>query len=343
MAINNEFISLEVPSTPATGVASDISGLISGLTLIVLAPESTTGGIVVEVSADGTNFAPALTVSPMNNPSAKFLDLAANFARIRRISGTGLAFAAVGGANVLSPNLFGALSVNAVDTSEMGAFKTIVVSGQYDKEIIIEGSVDGVNFASVAEFDTLASNVISIRGTFVSMRIREGSPLDGVNVGVYASVDGIYSVKSLAQQAMAFATGALARGVQRYAAFNTFAEVGSQPAGVKEASFEFNQGVPLHPDALFYVAQFRQTTTWENLGSSLIEASIGTFAEKEKYAAKTPINNPANEGETFTNVSTLFLLAPIGGDIPVVTYYSVDDLNTLTAGALATDLYYTTP
>lgn len=386
MATTNDFVSLEVPATPATGAPSDISGISNGLSLIVQGPASSDGRIVVEISGDGTNFAPVTSISPINNPSGRFLNLAARFARIRRLSGTGPAFAALGGAR--GDNDFGTLSLNPLDTSEMGPFKTIIVSGPYTGKITVEGSVDGTNFDAIATIDTQGSGVLNIIGTWAALRIQQGAILENVVINMIASLDSSSSLlraqlatndvdglgldmvgiiherdflvfppeitnamnaliftKQRAEQAIAFATGALARGFLKDAAFVTANNVNTQPPGVKQISLEFNEGVALPADARFITAQFRQVEAFDNVGHSLIEASIGVIGDLEKYAAKVPINNPANDGKTSTSTGSanLILLAPIDGDVPFVTIYSADDLETIIQGLLGLDLFYTTP
>lgn len=387
MATNNDFVALEVPATAATGAPSDISGISNGLSLIVQGPASTTGRIVVEISGDGTNFAPVTSISPINNPSGRFLNLAARFARIRRLTGAGPAFAAIGGARAV--NAFGFLSLNPLDTSEMGPLKTIILSGPYSGKITIEGSVDGTNFDAIATFDTQDSGVLSIIGTWAAMRIQQGAILENVVVSLTASVDSSTNIlrsqlatndvdglgldmvgiiherdfivvfppeitnamnaliltKQRAEQAIASAAGALAKSFLKDAAFATAGEINTQPAGVKQISLEFNEGVALPPEARFITAQFRQVAAFDNVGHSLIEASIGIIGELEKYASKVPVNNPANDGKTSTSIGSanLILLAPIGNDVPVLTFYSADDLNTITQGLLGADVFYTVP
>lgn len=389
MPINNNFVSLAVPNGAGIGAPADISLLSRGLSLIVGGPRTSTGEILIEISGDGGQFAAATAVFPINNPPAEQLNLVARFARVRRVSGSGSAFVALGGTNT-SMNLFGTLSLAPLDTSEFGPFKTIIVVGDYQGSIVIEGSNDGgATFDAVASFNTQASDVLTVEGTWGVMRARPGANLNNVvlflgsgvdsSTGVLRSelgkndrdgfgmdmlgivhtrnfvdwfpteitngMDALFNTKGVALDALEKANVALSTGILRYGAQVSFTDVFTQPAGTKQASFEFEGGTPLGPEARFMIAQFLQFNTWSNTGGTLIQASIGVFGDLEKYAAKVDITNPANAGKTFTSNGDagLFLLAPIGGDAPLVTIYSVDDLNTVLSGLIATDLFYSKP
>lgn len=141
------------------------------------------------------------------------------------------------------------------------------------------------------------------------------------------------------------AQGAIAASVKRYAAQAFDFEFSEMPDGVKSVELEFNGGTPLDSAARFLIAHLRQVTTFDNAGHTLISASVGTHADPEKYMTATAINNGANAGKTLTASGDggLFLLAPVGGDAPILKITSPDDLNTIIAGTLGADLFYTTP
>lgn len=140
------------------------------------------------------------------------------------------------------------------------------------------------------------------------------------------------------------AFGAIAASFKKYAASAIFFNFGSQPSGVKTLEIEFNEGVPLDSGARFIIAHLRQVTAFDNFGHTLISVSIGTHADPQKYMATTAINNPSNNGKTSTASGDggLFLLAPIGSDAPIIFFSSPDDLNTIIAGIMGADLFYTT-
>ena len=183
MPTNNDFVTLAVPDSPGIGAASDISDLAAEISLIVEGPSSSTGKVVIEISENGADFAAATAVFPLHNPPAGLLRIVAKFARVVRVSGSGPASVALG-APKTTLNLFGPLSLVPFDTSEMGPRKTIVLTGVYVMPIVVEGSVDGVNYDAVANFNTHASDVISIEGTWAFMRVRPGTVLAGVSLAV---------------------------------------------------------------------------------------------------------------------------------------------------------------
>ena len=141
------------------------------------------------------------------------------------------------------------------------------------------------------------------------------------------------------------AFGAIAASFKRFAAQAFDFEFSGMPPGMKSVELEFNNGNPLDSAARFLIAHLRQVTTFDNAGHTLISASIGTHSDPEKYMATTAINNGANAGKTLTASGDggLFLLAPIGSDVVILKITSTDDLNTIIAGTLGADLFYTTP
>jgi hypothetical protein len=183
MSTNNDFVSLAVPSSPGVGTPSDVSDMAFGLSVVVSGPPTSTGEIVIEASEDGVVFAPVTAVFPINNPPAVRLAMVVKFVRVVRFSGSGPAVVAVG-APKTSLNLFGTLSLAPLDTSEMGPFKTIVLVGQYVAPVVIEGSADGTNYDAVASFGTQDSDVISVEGTWATMRVRPNTDLTGVSVAL---------------------------------------------------------------------------------------------------------------------------------------------------------------
>lgn len=185
MATNNDFVTLAVPASAGVGVPSDISDMAFGPSIIVDGPDSSTGEVIIEVSEDGTNFAPATTVFPIHNPIARILDVVAKFARVRRFSGTGPANVALGSVKTTN-NSFVALTSTIVpaDTSEMGPLRTVVVVGQYDTPISIMGSNDGTNYDVIASFNNLSSDVLSFVGAYAFTRLRCDSPLSNASVAI---------------------------------------------------------------------------------------------------------------------------------------------------------------
>jgi len=182
----NTFVTLAIPSAPNVGAAADVSALVFGLALIVTAPPDSDGEIVVEGSEDGTNFAPVTSVFPLQNPSAITIDVVAHYLRVRRLSGTGSAAAAVGSATAGIANAFVTLTYTEVDTSALGPLKTIVCSGTYDyRGVVVEGTTDGTNYDVVAQFNTGDSDFVSVDGAWSKMRLRTGydAPSGSVAVG----------------------------------------------------------------------------------------------------------------------------------------------------------------
>lgn len=179
----NTFITLDVTPFPGTGVPSDISGLAPNMSLVVEGPESSTGRVVVEVSEDGTNFAPATTTFPIHNPPEATLRLVGAMARVRRLDGTGPAHVALGSVST-AVNLFASLSKVPTDTSLMGPVKTVVVTGSYVKPVIVEASNDGVNYDVVLTLTTRGSDLLPLYGTWAWMRLRDNSDVpESIAVG----------------------------------------------------------------------------------------------------------------------------------------------------------------
>lgn len=173
---------------------------------MVIEGDADFGQLVLEISCDGgANFAP-VTSSPIKNPPLKTLygktnrDIAetstgtstgtdgmvAQFARIRRQTGGGVASASLG-SETTTDNLFATITSTPVDTSALGPIKTVVCVGTYDPVVVVEGSVDGVNYDVVCQFDTKNSDVKYVVGSYALMRLRGlpgGVPPSGsVSVG----------------------------------------------------------------------------------------------------------------------------------------------------------------
>ena len=185
MATNNDFVVLAVPPSAGYGAASDISGLAVNPSFVIEGNAGTTGSLVVEVSQDGVHFASATPVLPLPDPpETTLLRIVAKFARVRRLSGSGGASAALGSPKT-SLNLFGTVptSPSSLDTSEFGPNKTLVLVGSYEPPVIVEASNDGVSYNPIAIFNTEGSGVISVFGTWVSMRLRSNPSSVNVTVG----------------------------------------------------------------------------------------------------------------------------------------------------------------
>ena len=171
----NTFVTLVIPSSPGVGAAADVSMLVFGFDLIVTAPPDSDGEIIIEGSQDGSNFAPVSSVFPLQNPAAIHINVIAHYLRVRRLSGTGSATAAVGSATTTLPNAFATIGYVEVDTSALGPLKTIICSGSYDgRGVVLEGTSDGSNYDVVAQFHSGDSDFVSLTGTWSGMRLRSG-------------------------------------------------------------------------------------------------------------------------------------------------------------------------
>lgn len=201
----NTFIALPVPGGPGVGAPVNVSGLGPG-PVLVIDGDNVEGQLVLEISNDGgSNYGP-VTLSGSKNPPLKTLygknnfdiaepyvgkatgtgGLVAQFARIRRISGSGPATAGLGSLTTTS-NLFATLNgTTPVSTSTLGPLKTIVCSGAYGSPVVVEGSTDGVKYDAVCQFDTKNSDVKYVIGSYLFMRLRGNpvsSPSGSVAVG----------------------------------------------------------------------------------------------------------------------------------------------------------------
>ena len=171
----NTFVTLAIPASPNVGAAADVSALVFGLDLIVTAPPDSDGEIIIEGSEDGSNFAPVTSVFPLQNPAAIQINVVVHYLRVRRLSGSGSASAAVGSATTGLANAFATIGYVEVDTSALGPLKTVICSGSYDyRGVVLEGTTDGTNYDIIAQFHTGDSDFISLAGSWSGMRLRAG-------------------------------------------------------------------------------------------------------------------------------------------------------------------------
>jgi hypothetical protein len=187
----NTFVALVVPAGVGPGAAVDVSIMGAEKSVVVEGPDAT-GIIAIEGSQDGgTSFAAVATVDLLTNPGVPPLHKILTHMRVNRISGTGAIAVNVGGEN--SANIFGIFNVpaytgvgTALDTSSMGADKTVVVAGRYPAGLTVEGSNDlGVTYDPVAQFDSGNSETANLVGSYQRMRVRTtgSGPVPVVTVG----------------------------------------------------------------------------------------------------------------------------------------------------------------
>ncbi len=155
----------------------------------------------------------------------------------------------------------------------------------------------------------------------------------------------IQTAADTANGAAEAAFGAVRKGISIDQAFEVYQSIADQPGGVKTVSFEFNEGVALDSSARFLVASLFLSQVFDNAGHTGIRAAIGTADDHEKYMSFASLTDGGKEGTEFSGAgdASLFLLAPIGGDVPVLTVASDDDLNTITQGRIGAKVFYSTP
>jgi hypothetical protein len=166
----NTFIDIPVPSATNTpGLAVDVSSLGEQKTFVISGPNPPVGRIVVQISGDGTIFAPLILLDPVGDPGPKTIPATARFARALRLEGSGSVALSVGADDTI--NDFITLGPAPVVVSTIGGPKTFIV-GPYQGLSIIEGSLDGIIFSPIAALDTSGADVLRVVGEFEAMRLR---------------------------------------------------------------------------------------------------------------------------------------------------------------------------
>jgi hypothetical protein len=198
--MSNVFVNLPVPPAPGVGAPVNVTGIAPEKSLVVEGPGGTTvptgasGSLAIEVSCDGgATFAPFLTVNLLGDPGVPSFVVVCSHMRVRRLAGFGGGgvTATIGGESSTS-NVFGTLVVPGsgagpgLDTSTLGGQKAIVVSGLYDGNLVIEGSVNGGStYDPIITCNTNSSDVHVTMGIWQFMRVRRiGGSLGSVSVAV---------------------------------------------------------------------------------------------------------------------------------------------------------------
>jgi len=181
--------------------------------------------------------------------------------------------------------------------------------------------------------------------------IGDGEPrlaevLQGLTGGVTDASAAADNANNAAIGAQGQAFAAAQKGIWIDQAFQTSDDVAGLPPGVKSTGFEFNEGVPLDSAARFVaVTLLLPSVVWDNAGHTGIRAAVGTHSDHEKYMSFTSIAPGATTGTEFTGGGDggMFMMCPIGSDVPVLTIESDDDLNTITQGQISAKVFYSKP
>ena len=173
------FVSLPVPAGPGVGQAANTSGFGAAKTIVVDGPNGAEGELIIEGSDDGSVFAPLTKFFTVDNPPEEKIVAVVAFMRVRRLSGGGAAFVAMG-AQQATTNQFSPLDTDAIGTGGMGPEKTILVSGTFEGPVIIESSNDGSRFGAVAQLDAGGPGVAHVSGDYLSMRVRTPLPAGAI-------------------------------------------------------------------------------------------------------------------------------------------------------------------
>lgn len=189
MPAPNTFVTIPVPVSTGLGPSVDVTSLSFEQTLVVEGPTADSGELVLELSEDGTNWSPFRKAPIVFNPVPQYLKFVANKARVRRLSGNGAATATLGALSTLK-NLYGTLGYTAIDTSAMGPARTIICSGTYNGNVIVEASNDGTQYDAIAQFNTGNSFVIFVYGSWSKMRLRSDSVLPSGSVSIGSGFPG---------------------------------------------------------------------------------------------------------------------------------------------------------
>jgi hypothetical protein len=197
--MSNVFVNLPVPATPGVGASVDVSTVGPEKSLILEGPGGLSvptgayGFLSLEVSEDGTTFSPFQSLSLLADPGVPSFTVICSHMRIRRMPGfasTGVT-ATVAGESSTS-NSFATLVVPVtgdgpgLNTSTIGGQKTVSVVGNYDGNLVIEGSVNGgVTYDPVITCNTGSSDTFVLKGIWQYMRVRRiGSSIGAPSVSV---------------------------------------------------------------------------------------------------------------------------------------------------------------
>jgi hypothetical protein len=191
----NIFANLPVPIAPGIGAAVSVSGFSPDKTLVLegpggIAPSLTgaNGVLILEASDDGVHYAPLFALDLLKDPKIPSFTAIAAFMRVRRASGFGGGIILGVGGEGSSSNLYATLTVPGSGTgpgtnvSALGVRKTLIVSGDYQGVLVIEGAVDaGATYDPILTCNTHGSGVYVFDGAWQFMRVRRvesvlGSP-----------------------------------------------------------------------------------------------------------------------------------------------------------------------
>jgi hypothetical protein len=208
----NVFLQIPVPTTPGVGAAIDVSGIGPEKSIVLSGPggalpaeSGAEGTVVLEVSQDGSHFAPYKLIDLVADPRIPSFVVVCSHVRVRRTIGFGGNVTLALGGESTSSNLFGTILVPGsgvgvpLDTSALGVRKTVVVSGQYVGNLIIEGSVDGgTKFDPIITCSTQNSASYVIQGIWQYMRVTRvggvgGSPIATVGGHPIGGAGGVNS------------------------------------------------------------------------------------------------------------------------------------------------------
>jgi len=191
--MGNVFVNLPVPAAPGIGAPVLVTGISPDKTVVLEGPggiapslSGANGILVLEASEDAVHYAPFLTLDLLQDPRVPPFTVVAAWMRVRRASGFGgNVILGLGGESTTS-NLYAAIVVPPNDTgpatnvSALGVRKTVVVSGQYDGVLVIEGAVDaGATYDPLLTCDSHNSGVYVFNGAWQFMRVRRVGSLVG--------------------------------------------------------------------------------------------------------------------------------------------------------------------
>ncbi len=160
---------------------------------------------------------------------------------------------------------------------------------------------------------------------------------------VHSAMDALIVTKQRVEETNQLAFGANAASFKRKAAFVQFDDL-EQPS-LTTFSF-FDDGDPMPSGARFLALHFRLITPFDNAAHSAITASIGIVEDPTAVSATFDLTDAGNTGKTVLGVPgsmAVFLSADISEQVISIQFASANNLDTLTAGQLAVDLFYTTP
>lgn len=168
----NVFLNVSIPGTPGAGFTTDVSFMGPRKTITI--PPFNNGKLVVEVAGlNSSNFVPLFVVDgPAGEAQVSIFDVACGKMRVRRLAGSDITRIMNVAAGPGTPNeVVLPVGGTAEDVSDMGEEKTVLVSGDFEGQVVISGSADGTSFNPVQTINVIGAGAYSFRAIYQFMKV----------------------------------------------------------------------------------------------------------------------------------------------------------------------------